>query len=140
MADDISAIRTKIAAMLRTVTGVNAASEYPPDKVTVNGSCWVGTDDEALTPGSQLELSLHSLPIICAVARKSRFGSELKTIETIQKNLKTKARSNVSLTNTVDRFVLRRIQQVPVRVGDDDWIGFVAMTEIKTTTEVSYSG
>lgn len=136
----VTAIREALAAVLAGVDGIQQSLAYPPTKVAINGTAWVGYFDTAITAGN-LEIQIHQVPITVWVRLNSQHKQGLAVTEPTIDAVLEALRQN----QTLGLPDVHRVQAIGYRQGvwefggNDQWIGFQVSLEIKEAFGVEYN-
>lgn len=135
----IENIRAGLKTVLDGVTGIQQVVAYPPEKVTANGTAWIGFFDTGILAGPR-EVHVHSVPVTVIVNRNGRLPAGLEATEPVIDAALAAIRANQSLGAVgTDRVQVTRIQQ-GVWGDPPDLVGFQLTLQVKESFGATYGG
>jgi hypothetical protein len=129
---NISAIRTGIADLIRSVDGLSDCLPYTPDVAGFPPFAFLGDAVGPVTMGAR-EIWTYDMPLTVAVARIVDYDAETLAAEAFIEPIMQAIESDYTLSNTTMGLAVTSFRQGTVIIGDDKFVGFTLMLRVKET-------
>lgn len=132
-------IRTSLAAVLSTVTGIGDVLAYPPDSIGALPAAYIADIRADVAMGS-LEVWTYSVPLVVMTARKYSYRDERASLGAIRDAIMTAVRSNFTLSGTTYGIGVVGYEEGTITVGNDPYVAFTLTFSVKEKSGRTLTG